>query len=404
MVVLGDDEARPRLLEGGVGDPAQAQEDGPALERKIGVRVRDLDHPRLGARRGVDEPAAEGARTDVGDDVQFLVGVGEGALDAGVERGRDDQLVRQVTLAQHSGEAGEQPVNRAGLVARAEDGVELLVQRPESLHRRDVLRDPAERAGQVGGNAEGVREALRQLGAPDEPDDGHDPSRQHGTEDLGLHLSRGPAVPGRHQPCLLAQDLCVQLLELGAGLDPELLDEYSPRLPECLQGLCLPAAAVQREHAQRAHPLTQRRCCSEHLELADDVTVKATLDVGVDALLERIEPQLLEPPDLTLRELLARQIGERRAAPERQRRPQQLRSLAGRERARLDEHGLEAKGVDGVPARRRGRSPARASRGRRSPGTRRSCATAFCNEVVAVFGALSPQTRSTRRSVETTCP
>ena len=167
------------------------------------------------------------------------------------------------TLAQHSGEAGEQPVNRAGLVARAEDGVELLVQRPESLHRRDVLRDPAERAGQVGGNAEGVREALRQLGAPDEPDDGHDPSRQHGTEDLGLHLSRRPAVPGRHQPCLLAQDLCVQLLELGAGLDPELLDEYSPRLAECLQaplpaGRCGTARACAARTPAHAAALLQR--------------------------------------------------------------------------------------------------------------------------------------------------
>ena len=85
--------------------------------------------------------------------------------------------------------------------------------------------------------------------------------------------------------------------------------------------------------AQPAHAAARR---SERLELADDLTVEAELDVGVDALLERIEPQLLQAPDLALRELLAREIGERRAPPERERRPSSsARSPA--ERARLDE-------------------------------------------------------------------
>ena len=57
--------------------------------------------------------------------------------------------------------------------------------------------------------------------------------------------------------------------------------------------------------------------------------MEAELDVGGDPLLERVEPQLFQPPDLALRELLARQVGEGGAAPERERRPEQFRPLRG---------------------------------------------------------------------------
>jgi hypothetical protein len=44
----------------------------------------------------------------------------------------------------------------------------------------------------------------------------------------------------------------------------------------------------------------------EGLELADDVAVPPELEVGLDPLLERDDPQLLQSPDLRLRELLER--------------------------------------------------------------------------------------------------
>ena len=65
----------------------------------------------------------------------------------------------------------------------------------------------------------------------------------------------------------------------------------------------------------------------ERLELADDVAVSAELEVGVDPLLERDEPQLLEPADLRLREVVERELRERRASPERERADEQLAAL-----------------------------------------------------------------------------
>ena len=77
--------------------------------------------------------------------------------------------------------------------------------------------------------------------------------------------------------------------------------------------------------------------------------METELDVGGDPLLERIEPQLLEPSDLSLRELLARQVGERRTPPER-RAPSAATPPArrpGRPCAPGEER-LEADGVDRV--------------------------------------------------------
>ena len=67
----------------------------------------------------------------------------------------------------------------------------------------------------------------------------------------------------------------------------------------------------------------------ERLELADQLGVPSAGQVGLDAVLEQREPQLLEPADLALGERLIREIGERRPAPERERLPQPLRSPAG---------------------------------------------------------------------------
>ena len=65
----------------------------------------------------------------------------------------------------------------------------------------------------------------------------------------------------------------------------------------------------------------------ERLELGDDVGRAAELDVGRDPLLDRDEAQLVEPADLGLRPVLERELGERRAAPERERPEEQRAAL-----------------------------------------------------------------------------
>ena len=111
----------------------------------------------------------------------------------------------------------------------------------------------------------------------------------------------------------------LELLELAPGLDPELLDKHPARLGVCLERLGLAATAVQRQHQLRARALAQRVLRDERPQLADELRVEPALEVGRDALLERLEPGLLEPRDLRLAEALVSQVGERRSAPERER-------------------------------------------------------------------------------------
>ena len=147
----------------------------------------------------------------------------------------------------------------------------------------------------------------------------------------------------------MLEDLLVQALQLGAGLDADLLHQPGARVAVGGERLRLPAGAVEREHALGVQVLAQRVGRDERVELADHLDVAAGLEVGVDRHLGRAQPQLLEAADLGGGERLVRDVGERVAAPQRQR-------LA---RARLLEQALEADRVDGslrqLAARSRGR-------------------------------------------------
>ena len=82
------------------------------------------------------------------------------------------------------------------------------------------------------------------------------------------------------------------------------------------------------------------------LELADELSAAAELEVGVDPLLERLQAQLLEPADLGLDEGLEGEVGERWAAPQGQRLPEQLRPLFRRLGSCLGDEALEALEVE----------------------------------------------------------
>ena len=84
----------------------------------------------------------------------------------------------------------------------------------------------------------------------------------------------------------------------------------------------------------------------ERLKLGDDVGGVTELDVGLDPLLERDEPELAQPPGLRLRPLLERELGQRGAAPELERAPEKRPSLGPRGTPRVGEELLEAVRVD----------------------------------------------------------
>ena len=87
----------------------------------------------------------------------------------------------------------------------------------------------------------------------------------------------------------------VRALQLGPGLDAELVDESLPRPRVLGQRLGLAAVAVEREQQLRAEALAQRFVRDEYLQLRDELGVPAERKIGVDARLERHEPQLGEP-------------------------------------------------------------------------------------------------------------
>jgi hypothetical protein len=67
------------------------------------------------------------------------------------------------------------------------------------------------------------------------------------------------------------QDRLVQLVQLQARLDPELLDEHVTRPPVGLQRVGLPTTAVQREHQLRVQALAPRVQLDQPLQLGDEV-------------------------------------------------------------------------------------------------------------------------------------
>src|SRR5206468_3141116 len=77
-----------------------------------------------------------------------------------------------------------------------------------------------------------------------------------------------------------------------------------------------------------AQTLPQRRARDRGLEVADQVAVAAEREIAVEPILERPEPQLLQPLDLAPREALAGELRQRRPPPQRQRLRQQCRTGA----------------------------------------------------------------------------
>ncbi len=119
---------------------------------------------------------------------------------------------------------------------------------------------------------------------------------------------------------VLAEDRLLELLEAGAGLDPELVEEGRARRPVRVERLGLATRAVEREHQLRSERLAQRMLGDERLQLRHELGRAAGGEVGLDPLLDRRDVLLLEPGCLE-RELA---VAERIAAPETQRLAQQL--------------------------------------------------------------------------------
>src|SRR5581483_6414268 len=132
----------------------------------------------------------------------------------------------------------------------------------------------------------------------------------------GLRLRRGEVNPRdrRRQGGILPEDRALEVPKGEARLEPELLVEDAPGLARKLERVGLAAAPVEREHEQRPQPLAERIARHEARKLGDGGTTAPALDLGVEPLLRRPDPQLLERRPLPGHERQV-ELGERLAAP-----------------------------------------------------------------------------------------
>ena len=128
---------------------------------------------------------------------------------------------------------------------------------------------------------------------------------------------------------------------------------------------CLPIAPVEGEHQLPAEPLAASVLRDQRLELGNKIAMAAERQVGVDPVLERGQPQLLQPGRLGLRERFVANVLVRRAAPQLERLAKarrrrvgvpllQLRPAARRQQLESFEiqlAGLEAQSIPGPLAR-----------------------------------------------------
>jgi hypothetical protein len=101
-----------------------------------------------------------------------------------------------------------------------------------------------------------------------------------------------------------------------------------PTALEDVQRLGLAARAVESEHELAPQPLAKRVLGDELVELRHELPVPPGVEVGVEALLQRGQPQLLDARDRVLRERLVAEVRQRLAPEEPERLPEKGRAPA----------------------------------------------------------------------------
>ena len=115
----------------------------------------------------------------------------------------------------------------------------------------------------------------------------------------------------------LHENRTLELLQLDARLEPELLAKERTCVAIDAEAFDLPPGAVERQHELRAEPLAVRMLGAERLELGHELALPPEGELGLDPVLDGCEAKLLEPLDVDARERLELEVGERSPLPER---------------------------------------------------------------------------------------
>src|SRR5213082_2785749 len=84
---------------------------------------------------------------------------------------------------------------------------------------------------------------------------------------------------------VVAQDHRLQLTELTARFEPELLQEHRPGYPILVQSVALPACPIEREHQLDPRALTKWMLRNECLKPRDCIDVAAQRQKRIEFLL-----------------------------------------------------------------------------------------------------------------------
>jgi hypothetical protein len=127
---------------------------------------------------------------------------------------------------------------------------------------------------------------------------------------------------------VLLQDRPLELAQLLAGLQSEVLDQFAARPAVGLERIRLAPGPVEGEHQQRPQSLAERVADQQALQLRDRRGIVAELELGLEGILECGLMALVEVRALGAGEGFV-DIGERRPAPDGECLAQERRSRRG---------------------------------------------------------------------------
>jgi hypothetical protein len=114
----------------------------------------------------------------------------------------------------------------------------------------------------------------------------------------------------------LPQDRRGQRLQLRNRVDAQLVGQAPAQRVVNTQRVGLPPVAVQPQHEQAVQPLPERVGGHQSVQVGHRLAVPAQLQLQLQPILDRTQPQVVQPGPLRTRPLGVADIGQRRSAPQ----------------------------------------------------------------------------------------
>ena len=158
-----------------------------------------------------------------------------------------------------------------------------------------------------------------------------------------------PRAYRRIELAILVENGSFEVLQRPSRLETQLVQQQAAGVLVDTERLGLPAASIEGEHQLGTKTLTERMLRDELFEFAHHLGMALPLEVGLESLLEAVEPQLLEPCNLILGEAVECDIREGPAAPQAERRGERAcRGLGVSGRTGLTPLGEQARSPFGI--------------------------------------------------------